>query len=135
MLQPAAESRAGFARIDEIVNREGLRARKATATPPSIGSAPDSADGQERTCPRGPKCAAAATPYALRTITLHHGTRLVTTAAMASTPYRIVPDFSEADPIMKPGSSTRLTIGKWKVSQNSTKRRTFWAPSASMDPA
>ena len=35
---------------------------------------------------------------------------------------------------MKPGSSTRLRIGRWNVSQNSTKRRNFCAPAASIAP-
>jgi hypothetical protein len=35
---------------------------------------------------------------------------------------------------MKPGSSTKDRIGRWKVSQKSMKRRTFCAPAAVIEP-
>ncbi len=62
------------------------------------------------------------------------GTVDSTTATIASTPYRIVAAASDSNPIMNPGSSTKLTIGRWNVSQRFTKRRTFWAPSAPIEP-
>ena len=108
---------------------------KATATPPSTGSAPISAEGQATTNPSGPKCAATATPCALRTITDAQGTTELAAASTAAVPKRIVPAFSASVPSMKPGSSTRLTIGRWNVSQSSMKRRVFWEPAAVIAPA
>ena len=100
---------------------------KATATPPSTSSA------RWRARPRqhisvGPKCACAATPKAFSTCTLAHGTRLCNTAEMADVPWRMVPACSLSGPIIKPGSSTKLTIGRWKLLQKSTKRRVFALP-------
>ena len=46
----------------------------------------------------------------------------------------MVAAFSASGPIMKPGSSTKLTIGRWKLSHISTKRRILRAPSAVMEP-
>ena len=57
------------------------------------------------------------------------------TAMMASVPCRIVPARSASRPIMNPGSSTKLTTGRWNWSQSSAKRRTFCAPSAVIAPA
>ena len=57
-----------------------------------------------------------------------------TEAAIASMPYRIVPELSDALPIMKPGSSTSETTGSEKRSHVSRKRLTFWAPAASIAP-
>ena len=56
------------------------------------------------------------------------GTRLRMTARMASVPCRIVPPRSASRPIMKPGSSTKLTTGRWNWLHSSAKRRTFCAP-------
>ena len=73
--------------------------------------------------------------FADRTITLAQGTRLCITAAMALVPWRIVAAFSEAEPIMKPGSSTKETMGRWKVLHMSAKRRSFCAACAVIAPA
>ncbi len=74
-------------------------------------------------------------PAAEAAATIRHGTVDCTTANMASVPKRIVAAFSASLPIMKPGSSTKLSTGRWKASQRSTKRRTLRAPRAVMAPA
>ena len=63
------------------------------------------------------------------------GDRQVAAASTAAVPARMAPSRSAWLPIMKPGSSTKLTMGRLKVSQNSMKRRALRAPSAVMAPA
>ena len=54
---------------------------------------------------------------------------------MAAVPNLIVPLFSDSGPIMKPGSSTKLIIGIWKLLQKSENLSNFFEALVVIAPA
>ena len=65
---------------------------------------------------------------------LIHGIVAWFTAASARTPLRSVAARSASSPTMKPGSSSKLSIGRWNVSQKSMKRVIFSDAVSSIAP-
>ena len=68
-----------------------------------------------------------ATPKIWRITNVSHGVSVLAMTACKRAPARNMPALSASRPIMKPGSSAKLMIGKWKFSQSSMNRMAFSA--------
>ncbi len=104
--------------------------------PPSMGSEPQSPDGQAMRIEWLPGLwlEAPATPKALRTTTQQKGTGAWPRAASAWQPKRMVALSSDCLPMRNPGQSSRCTSGRWKVLARSMKRTSLRLASAVQAP-